>query len=76
MAEHLRLSAELVVPVLREVVHGSIVFMKGAEVLVIIRVVVIIESVHAFVRFVERPIPNRLRVEAALLEDLADLSGI
>ena len=45
----LRLGTKVLLLILREVVHGSLVLVQGAQVLIVIRILVIIERVHSLV---------------------------
>ena len=43
VAENLRLSAEILLRILREIINGSLVFVERAQVLIIIRILVVIK---------------------------------
>lgn len=77
LAHDLRLGAEIHFLVLREIIDGPVFLVESAEVLVIVRVVMIVECVHALVRLIHfRIAAVGHKVQAALIEDLADLRRI
>lgn len=72
IAEDLRLRAEILLLILREVVDSAVLAVQRAEILVIVRVVVVVEAEHAF--FVLSLTGQTCNT--ALLYDGADLGGI
>lgn len=53
VSEDLRLGTEILLLVLREVIHSPLFLVQGAQVLVVIRILVVIERVHPFVSAVD-----------------------
>ena len=75
-AHNLRLGAEVLFLILRIILNGPILLVQRAHVLVVVRVVVIVESVLALSRLVRGPVAMRHQVESAPVEHVADLLGI
>jgi hypothetical protein len=74
LSEDLRLGAEVLLFVLWEILDGPILFVQSAQILIIVRVVVVVEGIHPLVRLVHFGIATmRDQVEAALVEYLANL---
>lgn len=69
MTEDLRLGTEVLLLVLREVIDSSLFLVQGAQVLIVVRVLVVIEGVHPLVGAVDclRFVRN---LHTALVQDL------
>ncbi len=74
--DNLRLRAELLLVILRVVLDRPLLSVHGAEVLVVVRVVMVVEAIHALVRLVHLGLSMRVHVESCLLEDLRDLCRV
>ena len=72
-AEYLRLCAEILLLILWEVVDSAVLAVQRAEVLVIVRVVVVVEAEHTFLVL---GLSASQSSETALLYDGTDLGGV
>ena len=77
LSENLRLRAEVLLLILRIIVNSPIFHVKLAKVLVVVGVVVIVEGIHPLVCLVKQRSTLMLNeIEAALVENTADLDGV